>query len=197
MNDPISIILELAQVLDDLGIKYWVGGSIASSVHGISRTTNDIDLVIQLSAQHTKPLFNALKDSFYLDELAIRRAVSTKGSFNALHLESLFKIDFYIAKSDGFDDEQLKRRQTVNLRSNSTQGVFLSSPEDTILSKLRWYRKGAETSDRQWSDVINIIKVQGTSLDTNYLTEWAYELGVGDLLPKAFKDAGGWLGGGR
>ena len=191
MNDPISIILRLAQVLDDLEIKYWVGGSIASSVHGISRTTNDIDLVILLSAQQTKPLFNALEDSFYLDDLAMRRAVSTKGSFNALHLESLFKIDFYVSKCDSFDDEQLKRRQAVNLRPDSAQAVFLSSPEDTILSKLRWYRRGGETSDRQWSDVINIMKVQGTSLDTDYLNKWGNELGVGDLLPTAFNDAGG------
>ena len=189
MNDPISIILVLAQVLNNLEIKYWIGGSIASSVQGISRTTNDIDLVVQLTAQQANPLYNALKESFYLDDLAIRRAASTKGSFNALHLESLFKVDFYVADSDPFTAEQLNRRQMVNLRPDSAQEVFLSSPEDTILSKLRWFRKGGETSDRQWSDVVGVIKVQGSGLDRDYLGKWANPLGVGDLLPRAFDDA--------
>jgi uncharacterized nucleotidyltransferase DUF6036 len=190
MDDPISIILELARVLDHLEVKYWIGGSIASSVQGISRATNDIDLVIVISTQQIQPLFNALKDSFYVDDLVMRRAVSTKTSFNALHLESLFKVDFYVAKSKGFDAEQLRRRQPVNIRLESAQSVFLSSPEDTILSKLRWYRKGGEKSDRQWSDVIGVIKVQGKTLNSDYLNQWADELGVGDLLARAFSEVG-------
>ncbi len=190
MNDPIALILEVARVLDNLEIKYLIGGSVASSLQGFPRATNDADVVVTISDQHIPALLDALKNSFYVDENVMRRAVQTKRSFNAIHFESLFKFDFYVASNEPFVHEQLSRRQLVNLRPETTQQVFISSPEDTILAKLSWYRKGGEISDRQWSDVIGVIKVQKTELDLKYLDEWADKLAVADLLGKALKDTG-------
>lgn len=190
MNDPIALILEVASVLDNLKIKYLIVGSVASSLQGFPRATNDADVVVAISSQHIPALFDALKSSFYIDELAMRRAVQTRRSFNAIHFEALFKFDFYVAGNDPFFDAQLSRRQLITLRPETTQEVFISSPEDTILAKLSWYRKGEETSDRQWSDVVGVIKVQKTQLDLSYLHDWAEKLAVADLLRKALNDAG-------
>jgi hypothetical protein len=190
MDDPIAIILEVTRILDELEIKYLVVGSVASSLQGFPRATNDADIVVAISEEDLPALFRALKNSFYVDDLVMRRAVQTKRSFNAIHSESLFKIDFYVAGNDPFFDRQLSRRQPVNLRAETTNEVFISSPEDTILAKLSWYRKGGETSDRQWSDVVGVIKVQKTGLDRDYLDEWAHKLSVADLLQSALNDAG-------
>jgi hypothetical protein len=189
MKDPITLILEVASVLDNLEIKYLIGGSVASSLQGFPRATNDADVVVAISGQQIPALFDALKSNFYINELAMRRAVQTKRSFNAIHFEALFKFDFYVASNEPFFDTELSRRQLMTLRPETAQQVFISSPEDTILAKLNWYKKGAETSDRQWSDVVGVIKVQKTQLDLSYLHDWAEKLAVGDLLLKALNDA--------
>lgn len=190
MNDPIAVILEIARILERLKITYLVGGSVASSLQGFPRITNDADIVATISEKQLADLFDALKNSFYVDQLNMRVAVQRNRSFNILHYESLFKIDFYIAGSDPFVHEELNRRQLMNLHPETQQQVYFSTPEDTILAKLSWFRKGGETSDRQWSDVIGVIKVQGEELDFSYLKKWADHLAVDDLLIKAMADAG-------
>ena len=118
----------------------------------------------------------------------MKRAVRTRSSFNAIHSDSLFKVDFYIA-GRAFDREQLKRKQLATLRPDSNEHVYFSTPEDTILAKLNWFRGGNEVSERQWSDVIGVLKVQGNRLDFGYLHNWAGELGVDDLLNRALNEA--------
>jgi hypothetical protein len=171
---------ELCQGLDKLGIRYVVGGSLASSVHGVARATQDLDFIAALNSAQAKTLADTLSKSFYVDAEEIRRAIASKRSFNVIHLATAFKIDIFPASSHELGFQQLKRGQVTEIQDVGHLPVI--SPEDTILVKLRWYRDGGETSERQWNDVRNIVLIQGAKLDRAYLEEWARQLGVADLL---------------
>jgi hypothetical protein len=187
MKSPIEVLLSVAQVLEELNIPYLVGGSIASSLLGFPRTTNDADIVADIQLDQIPKLFAALKDEFYLDEQTMRMAVLERRSFNVIHFDSVFKIDVYLS-DDAFGQQQLKRRRSETLLPDSTQTIYISTPEDTILAKLSWYRRGGEVSPRQLADVAGIIKVQAQRLDVSYLREWADKLNVRDLLEKVFEE---------
>lgn len=189
MESPIEVLLHVAQTLDKLNIPYSVVGSVASSLLGFSRTTNDADIIAEIQLDQIPGVVAALKDTFYIDELAVRRAVLERRSFNAIHFDSLFKIDVYIPSGDEFSQQQLKRRRPEILLPDSSQTVYLASPEDIVLAKLRWYRRGGEVSERQLTDVAGIIRVQGQRLDVSYLREWADKLEVRDLLENALDEA--------
>ncbi|HWT00922.1 MAG TPA: hypothetical protein VN256_11810 [Pyrinomonadaceae bacterium] len=187
MKSPIEVLLHVARVLDGLNVPYLVGGSVASSLQGFPRTTNDADIVADIALDQVLKIFTALNDEFYIDDRAIRMAVLESGSFNVIHFDSLFKIDVYIPDKM-FGQQQLRRRRTETLLPDSTQTTYMSSPEDTILAKLSWYRKGGEVSQRQLADVAGIIKVQGQTLDVPYLREWADKLNVLDLLEQVLEE---------
>jgi hypothetical protein len=188
MKSPIDVLLDVAQTLAELSIPYLVVGSVASSLLGFSRTTNDADIVADIQLDQISPLFAALNATFYIDEQAVRRAILERRSFNVIHFDSLFKIDVYVPAADEFSQQQLKRRRQETLLPDSSQTVYLATPEDVILSKLRWYRPGGEMSERQLTDVAGIIKVQGQRLDVSYMRDWADKLNVRDLLEKALDE---------
>lgn len=187
MKSPVDVLLQVAQTLEALNVPYFIVGSIASSMLGFSRTTNDVDIVADIKIDDAHQLFEALKDTFYVDEQAIRRAIINRRMFNAIHFDSVFKVDLYIPSADSFLQQQFARRREEALLPDSTQMIYLASPEDVILSKLRWYRQGGEVSERQLTDAAGIIKVQGQRLDAAYLREWADKLDVSDLLEKVLK----------
>jgi hypothetical protein len=110
--------------------------------------------------------------------------------FNVIHFDSLIKIDIYIAPDEAFARQQLERRRPEAFPPNLNQTIYLASPEDTLLAKLRWYRRGGEVSARQLTDVSGILKIQGERLDFAYLREWADKLGVRDLLERAVDETG-------
>lgn len=187
MKSPIEVLLHIAQVLDELNIPYLVVGSVASSLLGFSRTTNDADIVADIQLDQIPKLFEALKDDFYIDEQAVRSAVLERRSFNVIHFDSVFKVDVYLPSADEFGQQQLKRRRPEVLLPDSSQTIFIATPEDTILAKLSWYRRGGEVSERQLTDAVGIIKVQNQRLDVSYLREWADQLNVRDLLEKVLE----------
>lgn len=158
MESLIEVLLSVAHVLDELNIPYLVGGSVASSLQGFPRLTNDADIVADIQLNQVPKLFAALKDEFYVDEQAMRVAVIERRSFHIIHYDSVFKIDVYIP--DEFGQQQLKHRRPETLLPDSPRETYISMPEDTILSKLSWYRRGGEVSQRQLADVAGIIKVQ-------------------------------------
>jgi hypothetical protein len=188
MKSPLEVLSSVAQTLDELGIAYLVVGSVASSLLGFSRATNDVDIVAEIRIEQTPQLFTALQDTFYIDEQALRRAVLNGRSFNAIHFDSLLKVDFYIPSDDEFSRQQLKRRRPEKLLPDSSQTIYLATAEDTILAKLRWFRQGGGVSERQMTDVAGIIKVQGQQLDISYLRDWAGRLSVSDLLEKVLNE---------
>ena len=191
MKTQVEVLLHVTRALDESQIPYVVVGSVASSLLGFSRATADVDIVADLRAEHVLPLFDALKEDFYVDEQAVRRAVGQRRSFNAIHFDSLFKVDIYVLPADEFSRQQLERRRREQLLPDSSEAIYISTPEDTILAKLRWHRRGGAASERQLTDVAGVVKVQGERLDFDYLREWADRVGVRDLLEKILGGAGG------
>lgn len=185
-GDFIQVVLRVVSVLEELGVPYAIGGSLASSVHGVMRATMDADIVADLQLEHVQPLLTALSSDFYADEATIREAIYRRSSFNLIHYQTAFKVDIFIPKSRPFDRMQLARRMAVVM---GTEPVYLISPEDTVLAKLEWYRLGDEVSDRQWQDVIGVLTVQAEDLDLDYLRHSADQLGVRDLLERALVEA--------
>jgi hypothetical protein len=181
--DPIRVALEVTRALDALGIANTVGGSIASSYAGEPRSTVDIDVVAAIRSEHVPALVAALSGTFYLDEDAVRRAVRESSSTNLIHLASMFKVDLFVAGGTPLDAQQIARRVAVPVEEGVT--IHIHPPEDILLQKLRWYRRGREVSDRQWRDVRGIVRVQGARLDVGYLRQHAPALGVSDLLERA------------
>jgi hypothetical protein len=120
----------------------------------------------------------------------IRDAVHRRGSFNVIHLDTMFKVDVFVAKDDEWSCTQFSRahRARIGDAGEKVELVF-ASPEDTVLHKLVWYRLGGETSERQWRDTVGVLRVQGAALDATYLAAWAPRLGVDDLLDRARADA--------
>jgi hypothetical protein len=188
-SDTLEAVAPLVAELERLGVAYYLGGSVVSSTHGIPRSSLDVDMVADLAPKHVLPLVNALKLIYYIDAQMILDAIARRSCFNLIHLATSFKVDVFAVKDRPYDRVALDRiqRQCVHAENASTN-FFLASPEDIVLAKLEWYRLGDEVSERQWGDVIGVLKIQGDSLDRLYLDQWAAELRVADLLAKAWKE---------
>jgi len=188
--DIIEVTFKVVNVFEKLGIPYYLGGSLASSAFGIPRATLDADIVADIKSEQVAYMEELLKREFYIDTEMINHAILHKSSFNLIHLEMLFKIDIFILKDRPFDRQVFIRRVQRAVSEDASQKLFFAAPEDVILHKLEWYKTGGEVSDRQWNDVLGILKVQGTHLDVSYLNKWAKGLGISDLLKKALDEAG-------
>ena len=187
--DPIAVAVSVARVLDSLGIVHTIGGSIASSIAGEPRSTVDIDIVAALRESDVAALLSALSADFYVNDAALRRAVRERSSANLIHQATQLKVDIFVAGGTPLDEQQLHRRRAVEIAPGRT--LHVHPPEDILLQKLRWYRKGGEASERQWRDILGIIRVQAQRLDRDYLSVNAPVLGVADLLARALGEAEG------
>lgn len=183
--------LRVTAVLEALGVDYLVGGSLASSLHGRPRATQDVDLVADLQPEHVAGLVTELREAFYLDEPAIREAVERRSTFNLIHLDTLFKVDVFVAGDDPPTRRELERRQRYRLAAGPAGEVAIASPEDIVIQKLHWYRLGDHVSDRQWGDALNVLEVRGDALDLSYMRDLAKEMNVLDLLERALGERSG------
>ena len=190
MDDIIAITLRLASLCEQLGIRYLVGGSLASSLHGIPRATQDVDLVLEISQDDVAAFVNSLRDDFYLDEEAIRDAIDRRTSFNLIDLRSYFKADVFVARDDEPGRLQMARSHRYSLGDEPGQELVVASPEDVIAQKLYWFQLGDRVSERQWQDALGVLKVAGTRLDLEYLRRVSTMLGVAELLAVAAREAG-------
>jgi hypothetical protein len=184
-------LLPVIEAFDRLGIRYHIGGSVASSVFGTPRATMDVDLIADLRLPHGAALEAALSQDYYVDAESIREAVRTGTSFNLIHYEHGVKIDVFVLQRQPFDLEAFGRARPVRLQQiDASPELQVASPEDTVLQKLRWYRMGGQTSERQWNDVLGVLAHSGADLDVGYMRHWAKELQVDDLLEEALDEAG-------
>ena len=159
--DPVAVLLFLADVFERLGVVYFVGGSFASSAYGIPRTSQDVDLVAALRAEHIEPFVAALAGRFYAEEEAVRDAVRRRACFNVIDLASLVKADVFVIELAAAGAAEAARRRRVPVSSAPERFVFMASPEDTVLNKLRWPRLGGGVAEHQWNDLVGVLKVQG------------------------------------
>jgi hypothetical protein len=187
--DVLDITLRVTGVLERNGIGYFLGGSLASSFQGEPRATNDIDLVVDLEESQVGGLAAELGADFDVDEVALRRAAAEKSSWNVIYLPTATKIDLFVLRDSPFDRSEFTRRRRVEVRAG--RSLFVKSPEDTVLRKLIWYRTGGEVSDRQWRDVVQVLRQSRAQIEARYLDEWAGPIGVADLLQRARKAAEG------
>ncbi len=187
MTKPSDFIRSVAAILDRIEIPYHLGGSMASSVHGAYRATADLDFVIEATREQLEALVNALAADYYVSRDAMREARHPGGMFNAIHLDSSFKIDFFVIGNGAFDREEMRRAISIELPGDPATRVRVKSAEDTILRKLEWFRRGGETSEQQWRDVLGVLGGTEAKLDEGYLDRWGGELGVTDLLDRARK----------
>ena len=190
MNEALAALLH---VLDELGIKYFAVGSVASSIHGLPRYTQDVDLVVKLGQEHVERIYSLTSREFYMDRDEAQRAVGLGRAFNLIHLASASKFDIFPMSQSEFHRSEMSRSSEEDwvVPGEGGEGSIrlpVASAEDTILSKLIWYKQGGQVSDRQWSDILGVAT--GAERDWDYMRAWAPRLGVGDLLERVFGEAG-------
>ena len=149
----------------------------------------DSDIVAEMRSEHLQPFASALQDEFYVDDEMIANSIQHKSSFNIIHRESMFKGDVFVPRPRPFLQSQLARAQRQTFTFVSEIGAKFCSPEDTILAKLEWYRMGGEVSERQWRDILGILKTRAGALDLVYIKKRAGELEVDDLFEHAVKES--------
>ena len=190
MEEAIGVTLRVTAILEKLDVPYLVGGSLASSLHGEPRATQDVDIVADLQLQHVEPFVAALREDFYVDEPAVRDAVKRRSTVNVIHLETMFKVDIFVAGPQRSTRRELERKRPYKLDVQPPAEINVASPEDIIVQKLHWYRLGDHVSDRQWSDAMGVLRIRNRKLDLDYMRDLAREMGVGDLLARALTEAG-------
>jgi hypothetical protein len=184
----ITVVRRFTDVLDALRIPYAIGGSMASSLYGTVRFTQDADITVEPFTPVADKLFDALEKDFYISKEAMYEALHSRSSFNVIHFATAFKIDIFIRSENEFQRQMLSRSRKLRL-GDSAKAVSFVSPEDIILLKLGWFRQSEGASERQWSDVQGVLAGQAKSLDFEYLRSWADKLGLSELLAKAISES--------
>jgi hypothetical protein len=188
ISDDIFVTLRhVADALESLGVEWAVGGSFASSAHGEPRATNDIDVVAALSAAHVAPLIAALRSRFHCDEAVILDAIRRRSSFNLIDEHSFVKVDLFVPPAGPMGEGQLIRRQRYHPAGSAL--LYVLSAEDVLLQKLRWFELGNRVSERQWRDIVSLLRIAGGRLDFQYIADVAEQARLGELLQTARREA--------
>ena len=186
--DAIDIALAVARAVESVGGQYFIGGSLASSLQGEPRATNDIDVVVHIPLGRLRAFADALGEDFEVDLDMVRDAMLRGSSCNVFYLPLLTKVDLFAVGSEPFDESEFERRRPVEVRP-SGETLVLKTPEDSVIRKLLWYRAGGGVSDRQWRDVVQVLRVTGSALDVAYVEAWATRLRISELLARARAEA--------
>ncbi len=179
-----EVVAQVIRTLEETDIPYAIVGGYSVIYWGRPRFTQDADLLVNLPSSKVSALHNAASAEFVVSREAMEDAVRRRGEFNLIHQAEVFKTDLWIAGTP-YNQEVLKRRRRGALGNIET---YYQSPEDTILSKLRWYQM-SNFSERHFTDALGVYEVQEPTLDQAYLDKWARELGVEDLLARVRADA--------
>jgi hypothetical protein len=188
-SESLDVLREAVGIFRAMKIPHALGGSMASSLYGVPRMTMDADITAAPFPDREAEFESHFGEAYYLNVETIRDAIRRRSSFNVINLHVGFKIDVFIQGERPFDVEMLSRRVELPLSDEPGDTVSVLSPEDVLLTKFDWYRITAETSERQWSDILGVLRVQAGRLDETYLEHWANELSLNDLLRKAREQA--------
>jgi hypothetical protein len=181
-----EVFRKLTAALDAAGIAYMLTGSFASAHYGTSRSTQDIDFVIEATAAQLRRFVEILESGdYYVDLDAALEAHRRESLFNVIDMGTGWKIDLIFRKSRPFSREEFCRRRTVTLQGLP---IFIASAEDVIIAKLEWTKLGG--SQRQIEDAAAIVRVLGEALDKPYLEKWITELGLAEQWVLARRTAG-------
>jgi len=181
-----KLLKHLLSILDKNNIDYMITGSVVSSLQGEPRATHDVDIVIQIYFNSISSLISAFQPPrFYLSENSIREAIQHRTMFNLLDTTEGDKVDFWILTNDPFDQSRFERKYVEEVFGIKMK---VSSPEDTILAKLRW-AKLSGGSEKQITDALRVFEVQYGRLDLAYLETWVNKLEVKDEWEQLKKDA--------
>jgi hypothetical protein len=181
---PLDLVSQVATILDGLGIRYALGGSMASSLVGEPRSTVDVDIAIKLEHEAGAALLDRVSAEFYVPIDSARVAIEAHSSFNLIDTAHGLKVDLFVLGDGLLDRMQIERRMNITI-PGFADGLWVTSPEDQVLRKLDWYRSSGHESERQWRDVVGILRVHGDAMDTSYLDETARELDLRSLLDDA------------
>ena len=185
MDDTLKAALAAANVFEELGVRWFLGGSLASSVHGIPRATFDADIMADLRAEQVRPIIKKLGEEWYADEGAIMDAINQRSSFNLIHFSTAMKVDIFLPKPRRFDSGEFTRSRRMPVAEGSSVEASVCCAEDIVVAKLEWYRLGGEDSERQWQDVLGVLRLNSGQMDIGLLRQSADEVGVSDLLQRA------------
>ena len=188
IQDSISLAGELHQIFESINIDYYVNRGVASSIHGEPRSTRDLDLVIEVKPNQIDLLVKTLEASgYYCPAGAVEDLHCGLGNMlNITHTETIANADIYIKDNSPYSISQMNRKILIDVEEIPV--FWIASAEDIILQKLRW-GKGSK-SEKQWRDVLGIIKLQSKNLDYGYLTEWAENLDLVADLSEVLTQAG-------
>lgn len=186
----VTVMLKVVAAFEGLGVPYFVGGSLASSVHGIARPSLDADLVAALEEEHAEPLMRALRAEFHYEPQTVWEAIRASDRFTAVHLSRMFRVDVFVATDEPYARMQLSRRQEETVSAAPERNAYFATAEDIVLAKLEWYQVAPERPERHWADVLGVLRTQGSALDRQYLGRWAGRLGLTGLLRRALYEGG-------
>jgi len=184
VGSALDVALRVAAALDEAGCEYFVGGSVASSLQGEPRATNDIDIVVAMMPHRIREFVKRLGPDFEVDEEALRDALMRGSCANIFYLPMVTKIDIFALGSGKYDEVEFNRRRKIRVQSSGEE-LYVKAPEDTVLRKLLWYRDGGEVSSKQWRDVIEVLRVSASEMNHHYMRTWAEKLKIEGLLSRA------------
>jgi hypothetical protein len=185
IQDSVSLAVKLHPIFEELGISYYITGGVAAISYGEPRTTQDLDLVMAISSEDIDRLTNALLQAgFYVPGVDDVKSGRMR-TLQITDIESISRADLVVAGTDEFERLNFERRRVIEFEGIA---LYFASPEDVILNKLRWRQRSG--SEKQWRDVLGVLKVQADNLDFDYLTQWAEKLCIADALNQALTDAG-------
>jgi hypothetical protein len=187
-QDSIAVAAQLHPLFASLEIPYYITDGVASAAYGEPRSTKDLNLVIQIPASDILRLSTVLEQQgFYCPPSALEEIQQGSGKvLSVTHTETIDNVDLVLSGETEFDRVQLQRRRKLLVRDVTE--LWLISPEDLILGKILWGR--GKQSEKQWRDVLGVLKVQATHLDYGYLTTWAEQLAIANALSQACTEAG-------
>ena len=181
-DDLLASLVPVAMAFQRLGVRYYIGGSVASTIHGAIRSTMDVDLVTELQEDQIEPFIQSFGDDFYVSSPAVRDAVKRKSCFNLIHLPTAYEVDVFVSRGRPFDQVAMARAVPQQISADDPVRIPVATVEDSIIAKLEWFRLGDESSQRQWDDVSRLVALHGPALDIDHMRQMAASVGVTDLL---------------